>query len=679
MNRMEELVKILNKYAYEYYVLDAPSVSDAEFDRLYDELVLLEKQTNIVLDNSPTKRVGGKPLSKFKQHKHRLKLYSLDKAQTLDELEAFFARVTKELGFLPRFTLEHKYDGLTISLTYINGILVTGATRGNGQIGEDVTEQIKTIKTIPLSINFKGVIEIQGEGMMKLSSLKSYNETYDVPLKNARNAAAGAIRNLDPKETAKRKLDFFAYNIGYHEGIEFKTQEDMRNFLIKEGFLVGKEFSLVDDIETAEEILDRIDLTKDSLDFLIDGAVFKINDLDLREKLGYTQKFPKWAIAYKFKAEEAVTILKDVVWQVSRTGKINPLAILEPVELAGATIQRATLNNMDDIRKKEIKIGSSVLLRRSNDVIPEILGVYSHNNDSKEIEPPKTCPACGTPVRQEGAFYFCDNKLECAPIIIDRIVHFASKEGMDIEGLSEKTAEQLFNDFKINRVDKIYELKKENLLTLEGFKDKKAQNLIDAIEKSKNTTLSRFIYALGIPNIGLKSSGELEKAFKTLDNLAAATEEEIQTIPDFGEIMAKSVVSFFSDEENKDMISSLLKHNIAIQNTEIKSGKLSGKVIVFTGSMESLSRGEATKIAKSLGAEVATTVSKNVNLVVYGESAGSKLDKAKKLEIELMDETSFLSLIDDSKTKNQNENINNESIQKNNKDEFSQLSFFDDI
>lgn len=683
MNRMKELVEILNRYAYEYYVLDNPSVSDAEFDKLYDELVLLEKAEGMVLSNSPTQRVGGSPLSGFTQHKHRQRLYSLDKAQSLDELEAFFTRIEKEVGYLPKFALEHKYDGLTISLTYENGFLVSAATRGNGQVGEDVTNQIKTIKTIPLSIKFKGVIEIQGEGIMKLSSLELYNKTYNEPLKNARNAAAGAIRNLDPKETAKRSLDFFAYNVGYYDGIKFETQEDIRNFLIKEGFLVGKEFSLVDDIEIAEQKLDKIDMSKDGLDFLIDGAVFKVNDLNLRERLGYTQKFPKWAIAYKFKAEEVVTVLKEVVWQVSRTGKINPLAILEPVELAGATIRRATLNNIDDIRKKEIKIGSSVILRRSNDVIPEILGVHSHSKDSKPIDPPAFCPSCGTPVRREGAFYFCDNTQACAPIIIDKIVHFASKEGMDIEGLSEKTAEQLFNDFKINRVDKIYELTKEKLLTLEGFRDKKAQNLIDAIEKSKHTTLARLIYALGIPTIGLKASGELEKTFVTLDNLLIATEEQIQSIPDFGQIMASSVISFFNDEENKDLIKFLLNHGIVIKKIEAPSGKLTGKIIVFTGSMKHFSRGEATKLVKSLGAEVASSVSKNVNLVVYGEDAGSKFEKAKSLGIELIDETSFLDLVSDKKDElisantdaiKTEENILNKEVS-----EFSQLSFFDEF
>ncbi|MGI6593790.1 MAG: NAD-dependent DNA ligase LigA [Christensenellales bacterium] len=683
MNRMKELVEILNRYAYEYYVLDNPSVSDAEFDKLYDELVLLEKAEGMVLPDSPTQRVGGSPLSGFTQHKHRQRLYSLDKAQSLDELEAFFTRIEKEVGYLPKFALEHKYDGLTISLTYENGFLVSAATRGNGQVGEDVTNQIKTIKTIPLSIKFKGVIEIQGEGIMKLSSLELYNKTYNEPLKNARNAAAGAIRNLDPKETAKRNLDFFAYNVGYYDGIKFETQEDIRNFLIKEGFLVGNEFSLVDDIEIAEQKLDKIDMSKDGLDFLIDGAVFKVNDLNLREMLGYTQKFPKWAIAYKFKAEEVVTVLKEVVWQVSRTGKINPLAILEPVELAGATIRRATLNNIDDIRKKEIKIGSSVILRRSNDVIPEILGVHSHSKDSKSIDPPAFCPSCGTPVRREGAFYFCDNTQACAPIIIDKIVHFASKEGMDIEGLSEKTAEQLFNDFKINRVDKIYELTKEKLLTLEGFRDKKAQNLIDAIEKSKHTTLARLIYALGIPTIGLKASGELEKTFVTLDNLLIATEEQIQSIPDFGQIMASSVISFFNDEENKNLIKSLLNHGIVIKKTETPSGKLTGKVVVFTGSMKHFSRGEATKLVKSLGAEVASSVSKNVNLVVYGEDAGSKFEKAKSLGIELIDETSFLDLVSDKKDELISANTDAIKIEENisNKEvsEFSQLSFFDEF
>lgn len=685
MKKVQELVSILNKYVYEYYVLDMPSISDSEFDRLYDELVELEKSTGVILPDSPTQRVGDEPLKRFTQHTHRQRLYSLDKAQSIKELAAFFNRVKNEVGFLPDFTLEHKFDGLTLSLTYDKGYLVSAATRGNGQVGEEVTTQIKTIKTIPLSIAFKGLIEIQGEGIMKFSALDSYNATHDIPLKNARNAAAGAIRNLDPKETAKRNLDFFAYNVSYIEEKVFKTQEDVRNFLFNEGFLVGDEFSVVDDLEKSEEVLLNIDQNKDSLDFLIDGAVFKVNDISLREKLGYTQKFPKWAIAYKFKAEEVVTLLKDVIWQVSRTGKINPLAILEPVELAGATIRRATLNNIEDIEKKGIKIGSEVLLRRSNDVIPEILGVHSHKNDSMEIHPPIVCPSCGTAVRREGPFYFCDNTSKCAPIIIDRIVHFASKEGMDIEGLSEKTAEQLFNDLKIDRVDKIYSLSKKQLLTLDGFKSRKAENLLNAISKSKNTTLSRLIYALGIPTIGVKASRELEKEFKNLNNLFEVTEEQIKMIPDFGDIMASSVITFFADEKNKEIIQELMNYGISILETKTASSALKDRVFVFTGSLGRLSREEASKLVKNFGGEVSSTVSKKVNTVVYGENAGSKLKRAHELGVRTIDEASFLKMIEEISSDNKENKISKTELktytkqeEKDNSDyNVSQLNFLD--
>lgn len=655
MNRMEEIVELLNKYAYEYYVLDNPTVTDADYDRLYDELLVLEAESGEILENSPTQRVGGTPLTAFQQYRHKFRLYSLDKAQSIEELAAFFQRVKKEVSYLPEFTLEDKFDGLTLSLTYENGQLIRGATRGDGSVGEDVTAQIKTIKTIPLNIKHKGTIEIQGEGIMRFSALDKYNQSAQIPLKNARNAAAGAIRNLDPKETAKRNLDFFAYNVGYYDGISFSTQVEVREFLKKNKFLTVGEFSLIKDIKGAEERLSIIKDSRSELDFLIDGAVFKVNDISLRDKLSYTQKFPKWAIAYKFKPEESITKLLDVIWQVSRTGKIHPLAILDPVELGGATIQRATLNNMDDIMRKGVKIGSKVLIRRSNDVIPEILGVYSHDEDSKDILPPTMCPACGSEVIKEGSFYFCSNIDNCVPAIVDSIRHFSSKEGMDIEGLSEKTAEQLYNELGINTVDKIYDIKYEDLLGLEGFKEKKAQNLVNAINKSKNTKLSSFIYALGISTIGSKASLELANKFGSLERLMLATVDEIMQIDDFGEIMASNVSKFFNDEAKKTIIQNLINKGIKFIVEERKEGVLTGKTIVFTGSLSTIKRSEATKIALSLGAEVSSSVSKKVNLVVYGEDAGSKLASAEKLGIEMLNEYEFLKLIESDTIENNGE------------------------
>ncbi|MBO5773611.1 MAG: NAD-dependent DNA ligase LigA [Clostridia bacterium] len=647
MERMRELVDLLNKYAYEYYVLDEPTISDVEYDALYDELVALEKELVFVLPDSPTKRVGGETLKNFPSYTHKGRLFSLDKAKSIEEADAFFNRLIKQLGYLPELTLEHKFDGLTLSLTYDKGELVRGATRGDGEVGEDVTEQIKTIRTIPLKIKFQGLIEIQGEGIMKFSAFNEYNKTAEVPLKNPRNAAAGAIRNLNPKETAKRKLDFFAYNIGYHEGITFETQEEMRAFIIDNGFMVGEQFSIVRSLEELENALGKIEENRDSLDFLIDGAVIKVNKTSLRLDLGHTEKFPRWALAYKFRAIETTTVLKDVVWQVSRTSKLNPLAILEPVDLLGVTVQRATLNNYSDIQRKGVKIGSRVLVRRSNDVIPEIMGVYEHAENSVEILPPSVCPACGAPTKLDGVFYYCTNTIDCAPQIISTLDHFASKPCMNIEGFSEKTAEQLYNELKITSPDALYTLTYEDLARLEGFKDKKITNLLESIEKSKKTTLARFLFALGIPQIGKKAAKQLADHFVTLESVMSATPFELILLDDFGDIMVSNVVSFFDDQKNKNLISALLKNGVTIIEEEVVTeGIFVGYNVVFTGALSKYKRSQAQQIVIDRGGKCSDTVSKSVNLVVAGADAGSKLEKAKKLGINIITEDEFAEMLE---------------------------------
>lgn len=644
MDRMRQLVDLLNSYAKEYYENDNPLVSDAEYDKLYDELVALEESSGEVFADSPTHRVGGAPIKKFSSYSHRQRLYSLDKAKDEESLNAYFQRVKKALGFVPEMTLENKFDGLTLSLTYEAGELSIGATRGDGVVGENVTAQIRTIKSIPLTIPYKGLIEIQGEVVMRLSVFEEYNKTAAEPLKNARNAAAGAVRNLDPRLTAERKLDFFAYNVGYSDK-EFSTQSEIRDFLMQNGFQVDDLFLLVNQENSCPELA-KIEENRDNLDFLIDGAVLKVNQLSYREKLGFTEKFPRWAIAYKFTPQEATTMLKEVKWQVSRTGKINPLAILEPVELMGVTVQRATLNNILDIQRKKIKTNSKVFIRRSNDVIPEIMGVAEYTQDSHEILPPQVCPSCDSQVKIEGAFLYCTNIENCAPRIISSLDHFASKPCMDIEGLSEKTAEQLYNDLGVNSLDKIYDLTIEGLLTLEGFKERKAQNLLDGIEKSKNTTLDRFLFALGIPTIGKKAASQLKKKFHTLENVMNATKEQIVEIDDFGDIMADNIINYFADNSNREIVASLLSKGITFKQDEpIAEGIFSGKNVVLTGSLSSYKRSKAAEIIKSLGGAVSDTVSKSVNLVIAGEDAGSKLEKAKKLGIEIQDEQWFLAQI----------------------------------
>lgn len=645
MEEMKKLVEKLNDYAYRYYVLDEPVVADAEYDRLYDELVAMEKETGVVLENSPTRRVGGAPLSKFVSVKHLGRLYSLDKCQTKEAMTAWLDKLG-DGDRIPACSVEYKFDGLTINLTYRDGKLVRAATRGDGVNGEDVTAQVMTINCVPLSIDFKGTVEVQGEGIMRLSALESYNSNPDVvPLKNARNAAAGAIRNLDPNETAKRRLEVICYNVNYIEGMRFERGDEMIEFLEENRFKVSDYYLLSESKKEILAALDDIAAKRDSLDFLIDGAVVKINRYSMREELGYTQKFPRWAVAFKFEAQEATTIVKDVIWQVSRTGKLNPLAVLEPVDLAGVTVSRATLSNYNEIKRKGIKIGCRVFVRRSNDVIPEITGVAEYLEGNREIEPPTVCPACGSPVEWNGAFVKCTNKDGCETALISKFAHFVSRGAMDVEGLSEKTLELLYQEGKIRRFADLYSLTADDLTGIEGFKDKKISNILNAIDASKNTELSRLLYAIGIPNVGKKAANQLADEFGTLDAVMAATEDRLVAMDDFGEITAKDVVAFWADEKNVEDVRLLLEKGVTIREKEKKEGVFSGKKVVLTGSLKGYPRSKAKELIEERGGEVADGVSKTVNLVIAGEEAGSKLEKARKLGIEIIGEEEFEKLL----------------------------------
>ena len=477
--RMRELVDKLNKYAHEYYVLDNPTVSDKEYDKLYDELLSLEKATGEVLYDSPTKRVGGEPISAFKKHKHIERLYSLDKATTEEQIYAFDKRINKSDENLT-YTVEYKFDGLTICLTYDQGRFVCATTRGNGVEGEDVTAQVLTIKSFPLSISYKGKIEVQGEAIMRLSVLEEYNKTAVEPLKNARNAVAGAIRNLDPKVTEKRRAEIMFYNVNYMDTNTLKSQVECVEFLKKEGFKVHPFLRVCNGISDVMSAIKEIENNRKILDILTDGAVVKLNDFSLREKLGYTDKFPRWAIAYKFEAEEVTTILKNVIWQVGRTGKLTPLGILEPTELAGATVKKATLNNYGDLTRKGVMVGARVLVRRSNEVIPEILGTTEVFPNCLEVKKPQICPYCLSDLVEVGANLFCPNK-QCRPRVIANLTNFASKNGMNIEGFSEKTAGLLFDKFGVKSFSDLYRLNREDVRNLEGYKDAKTDNLFSAI------------------------------------------------------------------------------------------------------------------------------------------------------------------------------------------------------
>jgi len=645
MDRMRELIDILNKWAYEYYVLDNPSVPDREYDRLYDELYALEKESGVVLFDSPTKRVGGEPVKGFERHAHIARLYSLDKSVTSDELNSFFTRIKKVVQN-PEYTVEYKFDGLTMCLTYSEGKFVRAATRGNGVEGEDVTAQCLTIKSFPLTIPYKGTLEVQGEAVIRLSVLEEYNKTAKEPLKNARNAVAGAIRNLDPRVTAERKPEILFYNVNYMSEGSLPSQYAHFEFLKEQGFKV---FPFLRLCKTEEEVfaaVDEIEAERKRLDVLTDGAVIKLNPTAQREVIGYTDKFPRWAMAYKFEAEESETTVNDVIWQVGRTGKLTPLAIVEPVELAGATVQKATLNNYGDLTRKDVKIGSKVLIRRSNEVIPEIIRAVEHNEGSLDVKKPDVCPYCGGNIIENGANIFCPNKY-CRPRVIGKVQHFASKDAMDIEGLSEMTAGQMYDVLNLRECSRLYTLTADDLRNLEGFKHKKTTNIMGAIEKSKDIPLERFLLALGIDGVGKVAAKDLAKAFGSIQNLQSASKEQLIELENVGEITAEAIVNWFSDQNNLAEIDALISAGVQpkVKQKTVKSDIFAGQFVVLTGTLSQFKRSEAQKLIEENGGECQSSVTSKTTLVVAGEAAGSKLEKAQKLGVKIIDEAEFKAML----------------------------------
>jgi DNA ligase (NAD+) len=648
LDRMRELVAQLNVYSRQYYTEDNPTISDKEYDAIYDELRRLERETGTVLPDSPTHRVGGDILKGFQPHRHLSRLWSLDKAQNMDDLTAWAARASRLISDYnarnpgnplpdPEFILEMKFDGLTLNLTYEDGQLVQAATRGNGEVGEGILAQLRTIRSVPLTIDFtNGIIEVQGEAIMRLSVLHEYNNTAAEPLKNARNAAAGALRNLDPRITASRKLDAFFYNVGYTDGVSFEDHQEMLEFLRSNGFPVNPYARSFKSIEALEAELVRIASERAGLDYLIDGAVVKITDMRTREVLGYTDKFPRWAVAYKFEAEETTTVLEAVSWEVGRTGKITPLARVEAVELAGVTVQNCTLNNIGDIERKNLKqaLGTRVFIRRSNDVIPEILG-KADEEEGATIEVPTSCPGCASPLEMRGAHLFCTNKLSCKPQTVGRITHFASRDCMDIETFSGKTAEQLYEELGVRDPADLYGLTLEQLRGLSRFGEKKAVNLLEAIEKSK----SAFLNALGIPNTGKATAKMLAEHYGDLDRLMEAEAEELMGLPDVGGIVAESIAGFFRDPLMRDSIARMRAAGVKAEAARAAAASadtshpLYGKTVVLTGTLTRIGRDEAAKRLEALGAKVSGSVSKKTDLVIAGESAGSKLTKARELGV----------------------------------------------
>jgi DNA ligase (NAD+) len=660
---MKELINELNKYSYEYYVLSNPSVSDREFDAKYDELVSLEKETGIILPYSITQRIGNVVLKEFEKHTHKFKCYSMDKAQTLDELKEWDKRnqqFARENNLPPiQYVVMKKYDGLTINNTYDeNGVLISSATRGTGEIGELITAQTKTIKSIPLRINNNHIVEIHGEALMTKQAFKKYNETAETPLKNLRNGASGAIKNLNTKETAKRNLSAFFYDVGYNEGTPFKTYIEMMKFIEDMGLPVDKEYYLCNSIDEVKAKIDLIESMRQDLDYEIDGAIVSINDIQTRELMGYTIKFPRWAIAYKYEAEETTTTLLDVEFNTGRTGKVTPRAKIEPVELMGVTVKYATLNSMDDIRRKKVKINSEIFIRRSNDVIPEILGVVEDSIDENTIEilPPTECPSCGSKLIQDGVHYFCPNTINCKPQIVKAIAHFGSREAMNIDGFSEQTAQQFYENGIISSILDLYKLeaKKSEILKLDKMGLKKYNNLIESINNSKTVKLNQFIYALGISGVGKGTSKDLAEHFKTIDNFleALSTNYDFTHVKDIGEGTKELLKEWWSPTATIKLVFELLtyinvlneeekKLNIVVKDNPFKDAK-----VYATGSFFNFDKKQIQEKLESLGAEFAGGYSTKLKYLIVGGKKGSgKVQKAIDDNIPVITEDEFLEMI----------------------------------
>ncbi len=658
--RIAELVEIINKASYEYYLNDNPSITDQEYDDYYSELLRLEEAyPELKREDSPTIRVGGEALSKFEKVEHKTPMLSFDDIFNEDEIIAFDERIRKSINN-PTYTVEPKMDGLSGSLIYEKGLLVRVATRGNGLVGENITANGKTIKSIPLRLKKDIDIEVRGEIYMSKASFEKANKEREANgealFANPRNAAAGSVRQLDSKITAKRNLDFMAYFIPNPKDYGIKTQEESLKFLRELGFVTN--YKLNTTASNAEEIIKDIKALGEirrSLPYEIDGVVLKVNNLEDEDRLGYTARVPRWGIAYKFPAEEVLTTLKEIKFTVGRTGKITPKAIFSPVHVAGSLISKATLHNEDYCIAKDVRVGDTISIRKAGDVIPEVVRVLKErrNGTEKEFQMLEYCPICHTKIvrKDTEADYYCPNEM-CPARKIENIIHFASREAMNIDGLGESIIEDLYNENFITNITDIYDIDKyeEELMNLEGYGKKKIDNLKSAIKNSKNNSLERLIYGLGIRNVGAKTAKVLAKYYKTLDNLMTASYEELVNISDIGDIIAKSIISYFSNEDNKNIITKLKQLGVNttyINNSEYEEkDEFKGKTFVLTGSLVNITRDKASEIIESLGGKVSSSVSSKTSVVVVGDSPGSKYDKALALGIPIWQEDEFLDKIE---------------------------------
>ncbi len=659
--RIQELKKQIKHHDYLYYVLNQPEISDYEYDNLYKELKELEEEyPEFITPDSPTQRVSGEVVKEFKSVKHTFPMLSLDNTYSEQEIYDWAERISKYVSLKDlEFIVEPKLDGLSCTIHYVNGKLQTAATRGDGEVGEDVTLNVKTIRSVPLSLEPKvgmkipEFFEVRGEVIMLRKDFEKLNRELQQKVQqtfaNPRNAASGSLRQKDPKITAQRPLRFYVHSAGKIEGIKIETDEEFFEICEKFNLPVIQHYKVC---RTIKEVIDysmKWQQQRDNLEYDIDGVVIKVNQHRYREKIGSTLKAPRWAIAYKFPARQATTLLKNVVMQVGRTGIITPVAELEPVECGGVTISRATLHNFDEIKRLRVKIGDTVVVERAGEVIPKIVKVVEskRTGKEKEIEVPKKCPVCGSNVVKEEVAYRCPNS-SCPAQVINSIVHFAKREAMDIEGLGESVAELLVERKLVRKLSDIYFLTKQQLLALPLFKEKKATNLLNAIENSKKRPLSKLLYALGIRHVGEKAAEVLAEKFGSIEKIINASESELQKIPEIGPVMAKSIKEFFSNKFTQEIISEFEKAGVNMIQPKIeKKGPqvFSGMIVVFTGELDAMTRSQAEELVKRYGGNISSSVSRATSLVVVGKNPGSKYEKAKQLGIKVINEEEFLKML----------------------------------
>ncbi|WP_044895095.1 NAD-dependent DNA ligase LigA [Bacillus alveayuensis] len=658
--RVEELHRLLNQYNYEYYVLDNPSVPDAEYDRLMQELIALEAEyPELKTKDSPSQRVGGKALDAFTKVEHRTPMLSLANAFNEGDLRDFDRRVRQEVGDV-QYVCELKIDGLAVSLRYEDGYFAQGATRGDGLIGEDITENLKTIRSLPLRLKENVTVEVRGEAFMPKKSFEILNqqrsERGEELFANPRNAAAGSLRQLDPKIAASRNLDLFVYGMANADELGIDSHSEALDYLHELGFKTNPERRVCANIDEVIQFVTSWHEKRAQLPYEIDGMVIKVDSFEQQEQLGATAKSPRWAIAYKFPAEEVVTKLIDIELSVGRTGVVTPTAILEPVRVAGTTVQRASLHNEDFIREKDIRLGDYVVVKKAGDIIPEVVNVLPERRTGEEVpfSMPTHCPECASALVRldEEVALRCINP-KCPAQIREGLIHFVSRNAMNIEGLGEKVIAQLFKEGLVEDVADLYTLTKEQLVNLERMGEKSATNLLNAIEASKENSLERLLFGLGIRHVGAKAAKILAQQFETMERLMQATKEELMAIHEIGEKMADSIVTYFAKPEVTDLINELRSYGVnmtykgpkAVNNAD-KDSYFAGKTIVLTGKLEKMSRNEAKEKIEQLGGKVTGSVSKNTDLVIAGADAGSKLTKAQQLNIEIWDEARFLQEIE---------------------------------